>query len=241
MYKILFKYSILCIVFLFLIAGCRTTLPIDGISDSVSEENSIDKNAITEPLYAETIKGLSAAQQYTYLYLEEIEYPVLLVADKFYDDNGKKVTIICDVYYIADGTEKNIGTLMSQGTAYAIRYDDKFLYTVEDNKFCQYGLTDDEKAMVLVQNEAFEFKGASQNAELSLHEQYSAASAVDFSVFINGQKEISIEEAVEIARYEADKIYENLKVTFIDTGTCKSTNNEQNREGQKYKVLQWRN
>lgn len=89
-------------------------------------------------IYGETIGGSEDDELFAII---DTNAPlsVLLVTSHVYDDGkGKQAAIDCDVYYLADREDKNIGTIKNMGTAYTISYDEIGIYTASDHSMQRF-------------------------------------------------------------------------------------------------------
>lgn len=79
-------------------------------------------------VYEKTIGGLEDNELFVMIDTNA-PLPVLLVTTQVYEDGtGKQAALACDVYYPVDNEVKNIGTIVSMGTAYPVSYDETGIY-----------------------------------------------------------------------------------------------------------------
>lgn len=179
MYKV--KKVILCIMLCALI-----------LSSGACGKESEDKAAV----YEETIGGLEDNELFAIIDTNA-PLPVLLVTSQVYDDGtGKQAALACDVYYPVDKEVKNIGTIVSMGTAYPVSCDETGIYAASGHGMQRFEI---EKSGTLKLAEGIyeqfdengdaaytietedETKSISEEEYYAAFEKYSNAAVVEFS------------------------------------------------------------
>lgn len=122
---------------------------------------------------------------------------VLLVTDLTYDDGtGRQVSIMCDVYYSVNNKVRDLGTIMSGGTAYPITADRTGIYTAGGHSVERYVIDEragelklveamyeiyDENGDVAYEKEVNGVRGvSSENEFMDMIKRYARATPVGF-------------------------------------------------------------
>ncbi|MGN0408774.1 MAG: hypothetical protein ACI4EJ_10985 [Bacteroides sp.] len=91
-------------------------------------------------IFSKIVENLKNEEAYAFADIG-LEKQVMLVAPSVYaDKNGSKLAIISDVYYVADGSLKNAGTVRSTGTAYPIAYDASGIYVGGNHEIQRFNI-----------------------------------------------------------------------------------------------------
>ena len=103
----------------------------------------------TENPYGAVVAGLGDDDAYAFLEMD-YKYYVMVSSDMLYDTGTEKqAAIYCDVYYYADGETKNLGTIMSNGTAYPISFSDDGIFTASGHSVEKYAVSEKDGMLYL--------------------------------------------------------------------------------------------
>ena len=98
----------------------------------------VTKSAENASLYGNTIAGLDDQTQFALVDIG-LEHDVLFVTEQSYTyDTGVQVTLDCHVYYVIDGSVKDLGSVESEGTAYPVSYGQGCIYTAGNHSVSKY-------------------------------------------------------------------------------------------------------
>ena len=102
------------------------------------EVEDVTKSAENASLYGNTIAGLDDQTQFALVDIG-LEHDVLFVTEQSYTyDTGVQVTLDCHVYYVIDGSVKDLGSVESEGTAYPVSYGQGCIYTAGNHSVSKY-------------------------------------------------------------------------------------------------------
>lgn len=102
------------------------------------EIEDVTKSTENASLYGNTIAGLDDQTQFA-LVDTGLEHDVLFVTEQSYTyDTGVQVTLDCHVYYVIDGSVKDLGSVESEGTAYPVSYGQGCIYTAGNHSVSKY-------------------------------------------------------------------------------------------------------
>ncbi|MCM1212608.1 MAG: hypothetical protein NC318_13530 [Blautia sp.] len=111
----------------------------ERLADKISGyegENSADNKT----LYENTIATLENDEKIAFVDIGE-KNDVLFTANQVWEDEqGNNTATFCNVYYAIDGKVYNIGAVESMGTAYPIRYGEKYIYAASGNSLVIYAI-----------------------------------------------------------------------------------------------------
>ena len=152
-------------------------------------------------VYEKTIGGLEDNELFVMIDTNA-PLPVLLVTTQVYKDGtGKQAALACDVYYPVDNEVKNIGTIVSMGTAYPVSYDETGIYAASGHGMQRFEIEEsgilkpaegiyeqfDENGDAAYTMEAEnETKTISEEAYYAAFEKYSNAEVAEFSYGASG-------------------------------------------------------
>ncbi len=183
------------------------------VVDTTVENNETSVNEeITGDIYNDLIAGLGEEESYAIIE-NDAKYPILLVSSGGYDDGmGNWAALESDVYYVVDGEVKNIGAVMSGGTAYPISYSQTGIYSAGGHYVAYYEIN--EESGSLVSKEMY-------------HEIFDETGTATYTKVIDGVETESSEEELA-AIYEdfsnATVVNYNRLAAQLETGnTCDET------------------
>lgn len=99
--------------------------------------------------YGNMIVELKDDDAYAFLVMD-YEYNVMLTTDKVYDEGTEKqAAVYCDIYYYTDGEAKNLGTIMSDGTAYPVSFSKNGIFVASGHHVEKYTISEKEGILCL--------------------------------------------------------------------------------------------
>ena len=99
--------------------------------------------------YGSTVAGLGDDDAYAFLVMD-YKYNVMVTSDMLYDSGTEKqAAAYCDVYYYTSGEAKNLGTIMSDGTAYPISFSKNGIYAASGHSIEKYTVSEKDGALYL--------------------------------------------------------------------------------------------
>lgn len=110
-----------------------------------------------ENLYGPTIAGLGDDDAYAFLVMD-YKYNVMVTSDMLYDaGTERQAAVYCDVYYYTGGEAKNLGTIMSNGTAYPISFSKDGIFVSSGHSIEKYAISEKEGILYLEKGVYVEF------------------------------------------------------------------------------------
>lgn len=114
------------------------TWKLQSYDTGTIEIEDVTKSAENESLYGNTIAGLNDQTQFALVDIG-LEHTVLFTTEQSYTyDTGVQVTLDCHVYYVIDGSVKDLGSVESEGTAYPVSYGHGCIYTAGNHSVSKY-------------------------------------------------------------------------------------------------------
>lgn len=114
------------------------TWKLQSYDTGTIEIEDVTKSAENESLYGNTIAGLNDQTQFALIDIG-LEHTVLFTTEQSYTyDTGVQVTLDCHVYYVIDGSVKDLGSVESEGTAYPVSYGHGCIYTAGNHSVSKY-------------------------------------------------------------------------------------------------------
>lgn len=114
------------------------TWKLQSYDTGTIEIEDVTKSAENESLYGNTIAGLNDQTQFALIDIG-LEHTVLFTTEQSYTyDTGVQVTLDCHVYYVIDGSVKDLGSVESEGTAYPVSYGQGCIYTAGNHSVSKY-------------------------------------------------------------------------------------------------------
>lgn len=103
----------------------------------------------TENPYGPTVAGLGDDDAYAFLEMDYKNY-VMVSSDLLYDaGTEKQAAVYCDVYYYTNDEPKNLGTILSDGTAYPISFSKDGIYAASGHSVEKYAISEKDGALYL--------------------------------------------------------------------------------------------
>lgn len=94
--------------------------------------------------YGTTVADLGDDDAYAFLEMD-YDYNVMVSSDLLYDTGREnQAAVYCDVYYYTDGEAKNLGTIMSDGTAYPVSFSEDGIFTASGHSVEKYAVSESE-------------------------------------------------------------------------------------------------
>lgn len=102
------------------------------------EVEDVTKSAENASLYGNTIAGLDDQTQFALVDIG-LEHTVMFTTEQSYTyDAGVQAALDCHVYYVVDGSVKDLGSVESEGTAYPVSYGQGCIYTAGNHSVSKY-------------------------------------------------------------------------------------------------------
>lgn len=99
--------------------------------------------------YGPTIAGLGDDDAYAFLVMD-YKYNVMVTSDMLYDTGTEKqAAVYCDVYYYSGKEAKNLGTIMSDGTAYPVSFSKNGIFTASGHSIEKYAVSEKDGVLYL--------------------------------------------------------------------------------------------
>ena len=99
--------------------------------------------------YGPTVAALGDDDAYAFLVMD-YKYNVMVTSDMLYDSGTERqAAVYCDVYYYAGGDVKNLGTIMSSGTAYPISFSKDGIYAASGHSIEKYAVSEKDGMLYL--------------------------------------------------------------------------------------------
>lgn len=114
------------------------TWKLQSYDTGTIEIEDVTKSAENELLYGNTIAALDDQTQFALVDIG-LEHDVLFVTEQSYTyDTGIEAALDCHVYYVIDGSVKDLGSVESEGTAYPVSYGQGCIYTAGNHSVSKY-------------------------------------------------------------------------------------------------------
>ena len=114
------------------------TWKLQSYDTGTIEIEDVTKSAENASLYGNTIAGLDDQTQFALVDIG-LEHPVLFTTEQSYTyDTGVQAALDCHVYYVIDGSVKDLGSVESEGTAYPVSYGQGCIYTAGNHSVSKY-------------------------------------------------------------------------------------------------------
>ncbi len=114
------------------------TWKLQSYDTGTIEIEDVTKSAENELLYGNTIAALDDQTQFAIVDIG-LEHDVLFVTEQSYTyDTGIEAALDCHVYYLIDGSVKDLGSVESEGTAYPVSYGQGCIYTAGNHSVSKY-------------------------------------------------------------------------------------------------------
>lgn len=114
------------------------TWKLQSYDTGTIEIEDVTKSAENASLYGNTIAGLDDQTQFALVDIG-LEHTVLFTTEQSYTyDAGVQAALDCHVYYVVDGSVKDLGSVESEGTAYPVSYGQGCIYTAGNHSVSKY-------------------------------------------------------------------------------------------------------
>ena len=114
------------------------TWKLQSYDTGTIEIEDVTKSAENASLYGNTIAGLDDQTQFALVDIG-LEHTVLFTTEQSYTyDAGVQAALDCHVYYVVDGSVKDLGSVESEGTAYPVSYGQGCIYTAGNHSVRKY-------------------------------------------------------------------------------------------------------
>lgn len=114
------------------------TWKLQSYDTGTIEIEDVTKSAENASLYGKTIAGLDDQTQFALVDIG-LEHTVMFTTEQSYTyDAGVQAALDCHVYYVIDGSVKDLGSVESEGTAYPVSYGQGCIYTAGNHSVSKY-------------------------------------------------------------------------------------------------------
>ena len=180
------------------------TWKLQSYDTGTIEIEDVTKSAENASLYGNTIAGLDDQTQFALVDIG-LEHDVLFVTEQSYTyDTGVQVTLDCHVYYVIDGSVKDLGSVESEGTAYPVSYGQGCIYTAGNHSVSKYVIDETTYQLICEQKDEVSYdadgnvsyirsypgmdkeKSSTEKAYNEAMEAYSQAVPISFSYGADG-------------------------------------------------------
>lgn len=180
------------------------TWKLQSYDTGTIEIEDVTKSAENELLYGNTIAALDDQTQFALVDIG-LEHAVLFTTEQSYTyDTGVQAALDCHVYYVIDGSVKDLGSVESEGTAYPVSYGQSCIYTAGNHSVSKYVINEMTYQLICEQKDEVSYdadgnvsyirsypgmdkeKSSTEKAYNEAMEAYSQAVPVSFSYGADG-------------------------------------------------------
>lgn len=180
------------------------TWKLQSYDTGTIEIEDVTKSAENELLYGNTIAALDDQTQFALVDIG-LEHAVLFTTEQSYTyDTGVQAALDCHVYYVIDGSVKDLGSVESEGTAYPVSYGQSCIYTAGNHSVSKYVIDEMTYQLICEQKDEVSYdadgnvsyirsyprmdkeKSSTEKAYNEAMEAYSQAAPVSFSYGADG-------------------------------------------------------
>ena len=180
------------------------TWKLQSYDTGTIEIEDVTKSAENALLYGNTIAALDDQTQFALVDIG-LEHDVLFVTEQSYTyDTGIEAALDCHVYYVIDGSVKDLGSVESEGTAYPVSYGQGCIYTAGNHSVSKYVIDEMTYQLICEQKDEVSYdadgnvsyirsypgtdkeKSSTEKAYNEAMEAYSQAVPVSFSYGADG-------------------------------------------------------
>ena len=180
------------------------TWKLQSYDTGTIEIEDVTKSAENELLYGNTIAALDDQTQFALVDIG-LEHAVLFTTEQSYTyDTGVQAALDCHVYYVIDGSVKDLGSVESEGTAYPVSYGQSCIYTAGNHSVSKYVIDEMTYQLICEQKDEVSYdadgnvsyirsypgmdkeKSSTEKAYNEAMEAYSQAVPVSFSYGADG-------------------------------------------------------
>lgn len=134
------------------------------------EIEDVTKSAENASLYGNIIAGLDDQTQFALVDIG-LEHPVLFTTEQSYTyDTGVQAALDCHVYYVIDGSVKDLGSVESEGTAYPVSYGQGCIYTAGNHSVSKYVIDETTYQLICEQKDDTQSEADFNKAMEAYHE-----------------------------------------------------------------------
>lgn len=180
------------------------TWKLQSYDTGTIEIEDVTKSAENASLYGNTIAALDDQTQFALVDIG-LEHAVLFVTEQSYTyDTDIEAALDCHVYYVIDGSVKDLGSVESEGTAYPVSYGHGCIYTAGNHSVSKYVIDEMTYQLICEQKDEVSYdadgnvsyirsypgmdkeKSSTEKAYNEAMEAYSQAVPVSFSYGADG-------------------------------------------------------
>lgn len=180
------------------------TWKLQSYDTGTIEIEDVTKSAENELLYGNTIAALDDQTQFALVDIG-LEHAVLFTTEQSYTyDTGVQAALDCHVYYVIDGSVKDLGSVESEGTAYPVSYGQGCIYTAGNHSVSKYVIDETTYQLICEQKDEVSYdadgnvsyirsypgmdkeKSSTEKAYNEAMEAYSQAVPISFSYGADG-------------------------------------------------------
>lgn len=180
------------------------TWKLQSYDTGTIEIEDVTKSVENELLYGNTIAALDDQTQFALVDIG-LEHAVLFTTEQSYTyDTGVQAALDCHVYYVIDGSVKDLGSVESEGTAYPVSYGQGCIYTAGNHSVSKYVIDEMTYQLICEQKDEVSYdadgnvsyirsypgmdkeKSSTEKAYNEAMEAYSQAVPVSFSYGADG-------------------------------------------------------
>lgn len=134
------------------------------------EIEDVTKSAENASLYGNIIAGLDDQTQFALVDIG-LEHPVLFTTEQSYTyDMGVQAALDCHVYYVIDGSVRDLGSVESEGTAYPVSYGQGCIYTAGNHSVSKYVIDETTYQLICEQKDDTQSEADFNKAMEAYHE-----------------------------------------------------------------------
>ena len=146
------------------------TWKLQSYDTGTIEIEDVTKSAENASLYGNTIAGLDDQTQFALVDIG-LEHTVLFTTEQSYTyDAGVQAALDCHVYYVVDGSVKDLGSVESEGTAYPVSYGQGCIYTAGNHSVSKYVIDETTYQLICEQKDDTQFEADFNKAMEAYHE-----------------------------------------------------------------------
>lgn len=146
------------------------TWKLQSYDTGTIEIEDVTKSAENASLYGNTIAGLDDQTQFALVDIG-LEHTVLFTTEQSYTyDAGVQAALDCHVYYVIDGSVKDLGSVESEGTAYPVSYGQGCIYTAGNHSVSRYVIDETTYQLICEQKDDTQSEADFNKAMEAYHE-----------------------------------------------------------------------
>ena len=146
------------------------TWKLQSYDTGTIEIEDVTKSVENASLYGNTIAGLDDQTQFALVDIG-LEHTVLFTTKQSYTyDTGVQAALDCHVYYVIDGSVKDLGSVESEGTAYPVSYGQDCIYTAGNHSVSKYVIDETTYQLICEQKDDTQSEADFNEAMEAYHE-----------------------------------------------------------------------